>query len=127
MLSRELGGLGRGYGQGVIVTQVVPHPHSSSTGVLGYRSALQRYYPEEEPGFASLEGYIVAEIAAAALRRAGPPLTRERLVDALESMGALDFGLGASLSFGPSDHQGSDKVWGTVLDAEGRFQPLELA
>jgi hypothetical protein len=40
--------------------------------------------------------------------------------------GALDFGLGTRISFGPSDHQGSHKVWATVLDANIQFQNLEL-
>jgi hypothetical protein len=30
------------------------------------------------------------------------------------------------MSFGMSEHQASHKVWGTVLDAQGNYQPLEL-
>jgi WD40 repeat protein len=35
-------------------------------------------------------------------------------------------GIGTAISFGPSEHQGSHKVWATVLDANVEFQSLEL-
>jgi len=44
----------------------------------------------------------------------------------LETMRNLDLGLGTQLSFGRSEHQASNKVWGTALDESGRYQPLEL-
>ena len=31
-----------------------------------------------------------------------------------------------SLGFGRSEHQASNKIWGTALDESGRFQPIEL-
>jgi hypothetical protein len=30
------------------------------------------------------------------------------------------------MSYGMSEHQGSHKVWGTVIDGSGNFQSLEL-
>jgi branched-chain amino acid transport system substrate-binding protein len=44
----------------------------------------------------------------------------------LESLRDLDLQIGSILSFGPSEHQASHKVWGTVLDEEGAFRPLDL-
>ncbi|MBI3410879.1 MAG: ABC transporter substrate-binding protein [Planctomycetes bacterium] len=114
------------YAQGVIVTQVVPFHGSSATGVLQYREHLAQFSPEERPGFVSLEGYIAAKLLCTALDKAGPDLTTEALVEAIESIRGLDFGLGAPLTFGPSEHQGSHKVWATVLDAKGEFQSLDL-
>ena len=114
------------YTEGVIVTQVVPFHGSSATGVLRYRERLARFFPEERPGFISLEGYIAANILCTALEKAGPELTTEKLVDALESIRNLDLGLGAPITFDPSEHQGSHKVWATVLDARGQYQSLEL-
>jgi ABC-type branched-subunit amino acid transport system substrate-binding protein len=124
--AEELRHQGQGYAEGVIVTQVVPHPDTQIQGVLRYRKQLRKYFPEETPCFKSLEGYIVARIVTEALRRVGRPATRERMVDALESLTELDLGIGTPIGFGPNDHQGSDRVWGTVLDSDGRFQPLEL-
>jgi ABC-type branched-subunit amino acid transport system substrate-binding protein len=114
------------YADGVIVTQVVPFHGSNATGVLRYREHLAQFFPEERPGFVSLEGYIAAKLLCEALDKTDPDLTSERLVDALESIHNLDLGLGAPITFGPSEHQGSHKVWATILDAKGQFQSLDL-
>jgi ABC-type branched-subunit amino acid transport system substrate-binding protein len=114
------------YAEGIIVTQVVPFYGSDATGVLVYRERLARYFPQERPGFISLEGYIAASVLHASLEKAGPELTSERLVEAIESIRNLDLGVGTQISFGPSEHQGSHKVWATVLDAKGQFQSLDL-
>jgi ABC-type branched-subunit amino acid transport system substrate-binding protein len=93
---------------------------------LNYRERLARFYPAEAPGFVSLEGYIAAQLLCAGLEKAGPELTTEKFVDALESIRDLDLSLGTQISFGPSDHQGSHKVWATVLDDKVQFQSLDL-
>jgi hypothetical protein len=74
----------------------------------------------------SLEGYIVGNLFVDGLRRAGRDLTTESLVDALESIRDEDIGIGTLLRFGMSEHQASHKVWGTVLDAAGKFQSLDM-
>jgi ABC-type branched-subunit amino acid transport system substrate-binding protein len=125
-LAEELKELGPSYAPGVIVTQVVPPYQSGGTGVLRYREALKRLHPDQQPDFVSLEGYVVGTLFVEGLRRTGRDLTTERLVDALEAIHDHDLGIGTVLSFGPSRHQASHKVWGTVLDAEGRFQSLDL-
>ena len=114
------------YAAGVIVTQVVPFYGSSATAVLEYRERLAKFYPAELPGFVSLEGYLACKVFAMALDKAGPELTTDELVAALESMHNLDLGLGTPIAFGPSEHQGSHKVWAAVLDAGGQFQSLDL-
>ncbi len=114
-----------GVGEGVIVTQVVPHFESGATGVIRYREAMKTYFPDKAPGFASLEGYEVGTLFVEGLRRAGPDVDTERLVDALEKIQDLDLGMGGALSFGVSKHQASAKVWGTVLTANGTYKPLD--
>jgi len=118
--------LGPAYAKGVIVTQVVPPINSQSTAVRNYRQHLKTYYPNEPATFVSLEGYINAVILEEALRRAGDTLTTDSLVNALESISKFDIGIGAPIHFGPSDHQASDKVWGSVLDDKAKFQHLDL-
>jgi serine/threonine protein kinase/ABC-type branched-subunit amino acid transport system substrate-binding protein len=125
-LAEALRELGPKYTSGVIVTQVVPFFGSGATGVLEYRERLSRYFPAEQPGFVSLEGYIVARVLCAGLEKAGPDLTAETLVQALEAIQGLDFGIGTRISFGPSEHQASHKVWAVTLDGQGQFQNLEL-
>ena len=125
-LAEELRQINPEYAAGVIVTQVVPHPASESSLVLKYNELLRKYYPHENPNFASLEGYLNAALFAEGLRRAGNKPTIDSLVDALESIRDLDLGLGTPLRYGPSEHQASHKVWGTILDHSGNFQNLDL-
>jgi ABC-type branched-subunit amino acid transport system substrate-binding protein len=125
-LAEELRELGGSFASGVVVTQVVPPVDSSATAVLKYRDALQKYFPGEKPDFVSLEGYVVGSLFVEGLRRAGEPLTTERVVDALESIHDLDLGIGTKLSFSLSEHQASHKVWGTVLNEAAQYQVLDL-
>jgi eukaryotic-like serine/threonine-protein kinase len=118
--------IGPQYGEGLVVSQVVPHFQSGATGVIRYRELLHKYHPEVEPGFVSLEGFISASCLVEGLKRTGPELTTEKLIDALESIRDLDLGIGPIISFGPSRHQASNKVWGTVLDRDCHFQNLDL-
>jgi ABC-type branched-subunit amino acid transport system substrate-binding protein len=125
-LAETLRALGPRYADGVIITQVVPYFGSGATGVLEYRERLARYFPAEQPGFVSLEGYIAARALCTGLEKAGPDLTSDKLVEALETIQGLDFGIGTKISFGPSEHQASHKVWAVTLDSQGRFRNLEL-
>jgi ABC-type branched-subunit amino acid transport system substrate-binding protein len=125
-LAEELTQLGKGYADGVIVTQVVPLPDSSSTTVLRYREHLSKYAPGEKPDFVSLEGYIAGTLLGEALRRTGPEINTETLIATLEGIKGFDLGLGAQINYGLSEHQASHKVWGSVLDSKGVYQNLEL-
>ena len=125
-LAEELMLLGAKYTDGVIVTQVVPAVDSYSSIVLGYKSALAAYFPGEAPDYVSLEGYVAANVLVEALRRTGPQLDTERLVGSLESLHGMDFGLGTLVNFGPAEHQGLHKVWGTQLNASGHYLAIEL-
>jgi branched-chain amino acid transport system substrate-binding protein len=125
-LVEELKEFGPAYAPGVIVTQVVPHYESGGTGVLRYREALAKYHPDQQPDFVSLEGYVVGTLFAEGVRRAGRELDSEKLADTLESIRDFDIGIGTIINFGLSEHQGSHKVWGTVVDTQGHFQSLDM-
>ena len=125
-LADELTLLGPRFANGVIVTQVVPAVGGYSSAVLEYKNALAKYFPGEAPDYVSLEGYIAAKVLIQAMKRVGPQLDTEKLIDALEDLHNLDLGLGAPLGFGRSEHQASHKIWGTALDESGKFQPIEL-
>ena len=125
-LANELMLLGPRFVTGVIVTQVVPAIEGHSSLVLDYKAALTKYFPGESPDYVSLEGFVAANVLIAALKRNGPDLDTEKLVQTLENLRDLDLGLGTPISFGRSEHQGVHKVWGTQLDANGRYQPIDL-
>jgi ABC-type branched-subunit amino acid transport system substrate-binding protein len=125
-LAEELKLLGPKYTQGVIVTQVVPAIDGYSSFVLEYKNALARQFAGEAPDYVSFEGYVAGNLLAEGLRRAGPEVDTEKLVDALEGLRNYDTGLGTLLSFGRTEHQASHKIWGTQLSAEGRYQPFDM-
>ena len=125
-LASELMLLGKKYATGVIVTQVVPAVDGHSSLVLNYKSALAKYFPGEAPDYVSLEGYVAANVLIAALKQNGPQLDTEKLVATLENLRDLDIGLGTPVTFSRSEHQGVHKVWGTQLDATGRYQAIDM-
>lgn len=114
-LARELGG----HGDGVVVTQVVPHYDSSLPVVAAYR----RQVADKDVNFVSLEGYIAARAFVEALRAAGDGATAEAFIDAIESGKPFDIGLEQAHVLSPAVHQFSNRVWPTVL-RDARFYPL---
>ena len=119
-LAAELGDAG----EGVIVSQVVPFPWNTELPVVeAYTNALTAVDASAEPGFVSLEGYLVGRLTIEAMERAGPTLTREALLDAFANLGSMDFG-GASMNFGPDDNQGMEDVFLTRITGDGSFEPV---
>ena len=118
-LANELGAAG----QGVYVTQVVPLPTDTSRTVVdSYTDALTTYYPQETPGFISLEGYIAGRLAIQRLEACGVNLSRECFLNVLGSPQTVTID-DLTLEFGPRDNQGSDEVYLTVINANGQFEP----
>lgn len=102
-------------GDGVIITQVVPHFDAELPIVQQYGSALAAYAEDQEKSFSSLEGYIAARILLKALETNTGPISRDGIVTALEGLGAFNIGMGESLHLGPQDHQACHRIWPTVL------------
>jgi ABC-type branched-subunit amino acid transport system substrate-binding protein len=125
-LAEELKSLNPALCSNVYVTQVVPPFDSGATGVRRYREQLAAYQPQAQPGFVSLEGFIVGSIFVEALKRAGPELTTEKLVDTLEQIEGLDLGFGTKIAYSLSEHQGSHRIWGTRLDETCTYRAVDL-
>ena len=79
--------------------------------------------PESTPGFVSLEGYLAGRLVAEGLRLAGPNPTRTGFLDALRKAETIDLD-GFLLRYGPADNQGSDQVYLTIIDSQGRFRSV---
>jgi len=109
-------------GEGMIVTQVVPPPQESVLlpAANDYAGLLAKYYPEDEPNFVGFEGFINAKVLAEGLRRAGSDLTREGFIDAVESIQNFSLGIANTLTFGPDDHEGLERVYFTKIQ-DGRL------
>jgi ABC-type branched-subunit amino acid transport system substrate-binding protein len=119
-LAGELGAAG----EGVIVSQVVPFPWDDSLPVVAeYQAAMKARTPGAEPGFVTLEGYLVGRVAIEALRAAGETPDRASFMAALNALSSIDLG-GAMLQFGPGDNQGMEDVFLTRITADGGFEPV---
>jgi branched-chain amino acid transport system substrate-binding protein len=110
----ELGEAGRGVG----IMQVMPNPLRGS-GVAADFMKLREAAPNVKPSHAAFQGYLSARIVIDALQRAGKSLTRERLVNTLESM-AVDYG-GFKVEFSPSDRHGSDFIELSIVGKNGKI------
>ena len=120
-LAKELGP----DGAGVVITQVVPFPWDSSVPLVArYQEALKAHNPNAEPGFVSLEGYMVGRMAIMALEQVEGEITREKLIQAIAQTGGFDLG-GVTLTYGPGDTQGMDDVFLTVIQPDGSFKAVE--
>jgi len=110
-------------GEDVVITQVVPHFASTLPGVVEYRRLLKAYDSEASPDFVSLEGFLAAKIFVEGLKRAPKKLTRENLIDAIESIKNLNIGIDVPISYGPGEHQALHRIWGTEIKKK-QFVPL---
>lgn len=114
----------RDHGDGVIVTQVVPHTGAGLPVVREFRSAISAVDPSAVPASGALEGYICGRILIRGLDESSDPITRESIVHSLEALGAFDIGLEESLMLGPEHHQACHTVWPTVIQ-RGTITPCQ--
>lgn len=117
-LAKELGKDGAGV---IVATVVPPYARLSLAVVNEYRAAMEKYVARKDFSFTSFEAYLGAKVTAEALRRAGPKLTRENFMQALNNMGSYDTG-GYIVGFGPRDHSGSSFVELTIIGKDGTFK-----
>jgi ABC-type branched-subunit amino acid transport system substrate-binding protein len=118
-LAAELGSSG----DGIVISQVVPHFDADLPVIRDYRAALSASSPGAQPTFGSLEGYISTRILLRALDSIQGEPGRESLIDALEAQGKFDIGLGEQLELGKFRHQACHHVWPTMLRG-GRVIPI---
>ncbi len=111
------------YGEGVIVSQVVPSPYDTNIGLIDeFKHAMNKYQHDSPVTFTSLEGYIVGKLFCRIAGAVQGELTREKFIGTMQQIGKFDLG-GLVLTFGAGDHQGMDTVYLTSIYPE--IQVLE--
>ena len=104
-----------GYGQGVVVSQVVPSPHDIHLPLINeFKRSMAKYQHDAPISFTSLEGFIVGKLFGKIGLAVKGELTREKFIATMEEIGWFDLG-GLVLRFGPDDHQGLDTVYLTQI------------
>jgi ABC-type branched-subunit amino acid transport system substrate-binding protein len=109
-------------GNGVMISQVMPFPFSTTTPISReYLDAVRKAGGDAQPNYSSMEGYLAAKVLTEGLRRAGRNPTRDTLVTALESMHDVNFG-GFLVDFGSKDHVASRFVDLSMLTGDGKVR-----
>ena len=109
-------------GAGVVVTQVVPSPYSPANAITReFSDAAKKSGGATKPNFSSMEGYLAAKVLTEGLRRAPGKLTRDGLIQGLESIDRQQFG-GFEVSFSPNNHVGSKFVELSMITGDGRIR-----
>jgi len=107
--------------RGIGIAQVMPYPYSPTTSIVKeYQQAMKKYAPGSEMSYTSFEEFVGAKVLVEGLRRAGPNLSREKVIRALETLTAYDVG-GFTLHFSPTNRIGSRFVEITVIGKDGRL------
>jgi len=105
----------KGLWDGVVFDTFLELPDSDHPRVKKYREAYEKYglkaNPKEQWGLFFMAGFVFAEPFVEAVKRAGPDLDREKLVEALESLDKWDDGIGHNITFGPERRQGQKAVF----------------
>src|SRR5262249_14937018 len=99
---------GKDYTTGLINSQVVPsYDQVELPAVKEYRRLMAKHEPATPPGladedyeplghsFVSFEGYLDARLVVEVLRKLGPKPARSKLRATVESLKAVDLGIGA--------------------------------
>jgi len=117
-LADELGKEGRG----IMVSQVMPFPFSTTTPIAReYLEAVRKAGADTTANYSSMEGYMAAKVIAEGLKRAGRNPSRDALINGLESIQNANFG-GFTVDFGPKDHVASSFVDLSMLTEDGKVR-----
>ena len=104
-----------GYGEDVIVSQVVPSPYDIEIPLVqDFLRSMRKYQNDSSISFTSLEGYIAGTLFGKIARAVKGKLTRKSFVETMESVAHFDLG-GVVLRFGSDDHQGMDAIYLTQI------------
>ena len=107
-------------GRGVGFSVVVPSPFAPKHAIVRRCQEDMAASGWNDFSLPSLAGYINARVAAEGLRSAGPGVSRESLIAALDRIEALDLG-GLRVGFGKGNRIGGNFVDVAVIGQDGRM------
>ncbi|UCD85157.1 MAG: ABC transporter substrate-binding protein [Deltaproteobacteria bacterium] len=100
-----------GLWEGVFFDNWAELPNSDHPLMVKYREVHKKYAPKEHWGVFFAAGFVFAEPFVEALRRVGRDLTREKLVEAMESIKNWNGGSTHNVTFGPNLRQGTNSIF----------------
>jgi branched-chain amino acid transport system substrate-binding protein len=110
--------------EGVIVNLITAVETMDSPLVKKANEILAKYYPNTKPGYWAYTGMAGAIAFVEAAKRAGPDLTRAKLIASLESLGKFETGVVPPVNWSATNHGGPTKH-GYAVWKNGKLTPLQ--
>jgi branched-chain amino acid transport system substrate-binding protein len=110
--------------EGVYVNLMTAVDGMDKPAVKQANEILAKYYPSTKPGYYPYLGMAGALIVVEAAKRAGPDLTRAKLITALESLGRFETGLVPPLNWSEAYH-GGPRTFGYAVWKGGKLSVIE--
>ncbi len=114
----------KGLWAGMVVSYPIEAPNSNHPLMVKYRAWHQKYEPNERWGSFYYSGCLYAEPLAEGLRRAGRNLTPETFIKAMETLRDWPGGIGAPITFTPTNHQGTRDTYFAQVQPDGSLKKL---
>ncbi len=105
---------------GLVVSQIVPFPTTAAIPLVREYQSVGKSRGSSDFTHLGLWGHVSARMMVESLKKTGRDLTRERLMDAIESIRNMDLG-NYVVEFGPDKHHGSRFVDITLLNRNGKL------
>jgi branched-chain amino acid transport system substrate-binding protein len=107
---------------GIIVSQVVPYPFIELGNVMVREyQGLILASNDKKFSYNSMEGFLNAKLVVRALQKTSGPVTRAKVISALESFNNEDLGGGFAISYSKTSNLGSRFVNLTMIRPDGTF------
>lgn len=108
--------------RGIVLAQIMPSLRNMTIpAVAEYHRLLRERSGEAVPSASQFEGFIHAKLLVEGLRRAGPNLSTQSFIRAMESAGDISFGRFIA-RYSPQNHNGSTYVELAIMDNLGQLR-----
>jgi len=92
--------------EGTYCTAFLPPPGSSDPHWVKFADAMSKYAPGHAPDIYAAWGWLAGQVTYAGLEKIKGTITRDALVEQLETLRDLDT-IGGKVSYSPQQHEGS--------------------
>jgi ABC-type branched-subunit amino acid transport system substrate-binding protein len=109
------------FARGALVAQAFPDEHAMSAPLIkeAYSLANAKGIYDLTPDM--VEGFASAKLLVEGLKKAGKQPTRQKLHDALDSLGKINLG-GMEVVLSPKNHAGADFTDLAIIGPDGKFR-----
>ena len=97
--------------QGILAALPLPPIDPSTTAAKDYLEHLSKSTDSPPPSLVGFGAYLAAQVLVQALKRAGPDLSDDALVEALQAFEAVPLGPEMSVTLSATDHQILRALW----------------